>query len=82
MGMRRRKHTNNRAIVMVPMISLLSIALFCTFIYVNSTPGPVATMGITTRASISKDKPTYRAIIATTATPKEQRSKRLVGLLC
>jgi hypothetical protein len=73
MGMWWRKHTNDRAIGMVPMISLLSIALFCTFIYVNSTPGPVATMGIMMRALISKDKPTIRVIIATTATPKEQR---------
>jgi hypothetical protein len=77
MGLRQRKHPNNHAIGMVLMISLLSIAHFCTFIYVNSTPGPVATMGITACALISKEKPTSRATIATTATPKEQRSKRL-----
>ncbi len=34
-------------------------------------------MGITMHALISKDKPTSRAIIATTATPKEQRYERL-----
>ncbi len=59
------------------MSSLFFIGLFCTFIYVNPTPGPIATMGIKTCASISKDKPTSRVIIATAATPKEQRSMRL-----
>ncbi len=34
-------------------------------------------MGITTRASSSKDKPTSRAIIAIAATPKERQSKQL-----
>ncbi len=59
------------------MISFFITALLFHLTYVNPTPGLSTTMGITMRASISKDKPTSRAIITTTATPKEQRSKRL-----
>ncbi len=39
-------------------------------------------MGITTRTLISKEKPTSRAIITTTATPKEQQSKQLAKSTC
>ncbi len=57
--------------------SYFIIPLFYHFIYVNPTPGPYTTTGITMRALTSKEKLTSRAIITTTATPKEQRPKRL-----
>ncbi len=64
------------------MSSLVLIGLFGSFIYVNTTPRVISTMGITTHASISKDKPTSRAIITTAITPKEQQSKQLAKSPC
>jgi hypothetical protein len=43
----------------------------------HHTPQLIATMGITTCASTSKENPTSRATIVTAATPKERRSKQL-----
>jgi hypothetical protein len=72
MGMPWRKRANNHAVGVLSMSSIVLIGLFGSFIYVNTTPGVISIMGITTRASISKNKPTSRAIITTAAMPKEQ----------
>jgi hypothetical protein len=77
MGMPRRKCTNDHAIGVLLMISLFIITLPKNLVHVNPTPRPFSTMGITTRALTSKDKPTSRVIITTAATPKERQSKRL-----
>jgi hypothetical protein len=77
MGRTQRKHANNHAVGVLPMIPFFIFALLYHLVYVNPTPGLITTMGITMRALISKDKPTSRAIITTAATPKEQRSMRL-----
>jgi hypothetical protein len=77
MGRTQRKHANNHAVGVLPMIPFFIFALLYHLVYVNPTPGLITTMGITMHALISKDKPTSRAITTTAATPKEQRSKRL-----
>jgi hypothetical protein len=59
------------------MSPLIIIGLFCTLTNVYSTPRLIATMGITTRALTSKEKPTSTATILTTTTPKECRSQQL-----
>jgi hypothetical protein len=71
------KHANGHAVGVLLMSSSIIIGLFCTLININSRPRLIATMGITTRASTSKDKPASRATIVTAATPKECRSKQL-----
>jgi hypothetical protein len=63
-------------------ISFFIIALFCPLIYVNPSPLLFPTMGITTHATIAKEKPTSRAITTTAATPKERRTKRLSKSPC
>jgi hypothetical protein len=82
MGMLWRTRANNQVAGVLLEISFFIIVLIGHFIYVNPTPRPLTTMGITTRASTSKDKPTSRAIITTAAIPKEQRSKRLAKSPC
>jgi hypothetical protein len=82
MGMPQRKCANNHAVGVLLMSSLVLIGLFGSFIYVNTTPRVISTMGITMRALISKDKPTSRVIITTAATPKEQQSKQLSKSPC
>jgi hypothetical protein len=74
MGIPWRKCANGHA---VGVLSLFFVGLLYTLIYVNPTPQLIATMGITTCALISKDKPTSRAIVTTAATPKECRSNQL-----
>jgi hypothetical protein len=77
MGTPRFNHANGYAIRVLSMSSLCFIGLISLLIYVYTTPGSITTMGITMRTLISKEKPTSRAIITTTATPKERRSVRL-----
>jgi hypothetical protein len=75
MGMPQCNHANCYAIGVLSMSSLCFIRLISSVIYVYATPGSITTMGTTTRALISKTKLTSRAIITTTATPKEQQSE-------
>jgi hypothetical protein len=77
MGTPRRKRGNSHGVGVLSMSSSIIIGLFCTLINVNSTPQLIATMGITTHASTSKDKPTSKATIVTAATSKECRSEQL-----
>jgi hypothetical protein len=77
MGMPRHKHATNSTVGVMQMISFFIIALLCPLVYVNSSPRLFPSMGITTRATIAKEKPTSRAITITAATPKERRTKRL-----
>jgi hypothetical protein len=77
MGTPRHNHANGYAVGVLSMSSLCFIGLISLVIYVYTTPGSITTMGITMRASIFKKKPTSRAIITTTATPKEWQSKQL-----
>jgi hypothetical protein len=77
MGMLWRKCASNHTAGVLLEISFVIIVLIGHFVYVNTTPGPLTSMGITMRASTSKEKPTKRAIITTAATTKEHRSKWL-----
>jgi hypothetical protein len=77
MGMPQRKRAKDHAVGVLLMISLFIIALPKHLIHVNPTPGPFSTMGITTCASTSKDKPTSRAIITNAAMPKKGQSEQL-----
>jgi hypothetical protein len=80
--MLRQKCANNHAVGVLLMISLFIIALPKHLVHVNPTPRPFSTMGITTRASTSKDKPTSRAIITTAATPKQGQFEQLAKSPC
>jgi hypothetical protein len=82
MGIPRHKQANHRAVGVLQMISFFVIALLCSSINVDPTPKTSTTMGITTRTTTVKDKPTGKAIITTKATPKERRSERLAKSPC
>jgi hypothetical protein len=71
------KYANGCPVGVLQMILFFIIALLCSFINVNPTPGTSTTMGITTCATTVKDKPTSKAITTTAATPKERRSEQL-----
>jgi hypothetical protein len=75
MGKPQRKHANGLAARAMPTSSFFFISLII-ILNVSSSYQPLSTMAITTRSTITKEKPISRALIVTATTPFKRHQKR------